>query len=109
MAILAWLSLLFIDLTRLFGELNGIHTAIAPEVSWALEIIFFILLYILYNNAINQYGNHDFISLIWKAASTGLVAGGVSLLIVVFYILLGDSGCPKTRFSSTSFTMSISA
>src|SRR5690606_39219207 len=90
-AVLAWLALLFTDLTRLFGELNQIHTAIAPEVSWALEIIFFILLYIFYNNAINRTGNYNFIGLIWKSASTGLVASGVSLLILFFYYLLDDS------------------
>jgi sigma-B regulation protein RsbU (phosphoserine phosphatase) len=94
-AVLAWLALLFTDLTRLFGELNQIHTAIAPEVSWALEIIFFILLYIFYNNAINTTGNYNFIGLIWKAASTGLVASGVSLLILFFYYLLDDSRLSK--------------
>jgi len=94
-AILAWLSLLFTDLTRLFGELNQIHTAIAPEVSWALEIFFFILIYIFYNNAINKTGNYNFIGLIWKAASTGLVAAGISGLIIFFYFLLDDSHLSK--------------
>lgn len=94
-AVLAWLALLFTDLTRLFGELNQIHTAIAPEVSWALEIIFFILLYIFYNNAINRTGNYNFIGLIWKSASTGLLASGVSLLILFFYYLLDGSRLSK--------------
>src|SRR5690606_13047311 len=94
-AILAWLSLLFTDLTRLFGELNQIHTAIAPEVSWALEIVFFILIYIFYNNAINKPGNYNFLGLIWKAASTALVALGISGLIIFFYYLLGDSRLSK--------------
>src|SRR5690554_4193556 len=94
-AILAWLSLLFTDLTRLFGELNQIHTAIAPELSWALEIVFFILIYIFYNNAINKTGNYNFIGLIWKAASTALVAAGVSGLIIFFYFLLQDSKLSK--------------
>lgn len=94
-AVLAWLALLFTDLTRLFGELNQIHTAIAPEVSWALEIIFFILLYIFYNNAINRKDNYNFIGLIWKSASTGLVASGVSLLILFFYYLLDGSRLSK--------------
>ncbi|MEX2593517.1 MAG: SpoIIE family protein phosphatase [Anditalea sp.] len=90
-AILAWLSLLFTDLIRLFGELNQIHTEIAPEISWSLEIIFFILLYIFYNNALNKAGSSHFIDLIWKSASTGLVATGVSVLILFFYYLLGDT------------------
>lgn len=94
-AVLAWLALLFTDLTRLFGELNQIHTAIAPEISWALEIIFFILLYIFYNNAINKNGHYNFIGLIWKAASTGLVAAGVSLIILFFYLLLDGSRLSK--------------
>lgn len=96
MAILVWLSLLFTDLTRLFGELNQINTAIAPEISWSLEIIFFILLYIFYNNSINKLGNYHFIDLIWKSASTGLLATGVSFIIWIFYeLLLGDSRLSK--------------
>src|SRR5690554_3179241 len=91
MAILAWLSLLFIDLIRLFGELNQMNTDIAPEISWLLEIVFFILLFIFYNNIINKSGSYNFIALIWKSASTGLVSTGVSLLILFFYYLLGDS------------------
>src|SRR5690606_26715212 len=94
-AVLAWLALLFTDLTRLFGELNQIHTAIAPEISWALEIIFFILLYIFYNNAINKNDHYNFIGLIWKAASTGLVAVVVSLIILLFYLLLDGSRLSK--------------
>lgn len=90
-ATLAWLSLLFIDLIRLFGELNQMNTHIAPEISWSLEIIFFILLFIFYSNNINKAGNYDFISLIWKSASTGLLAAGVSLFILFFYYLLGES------------------
>lgn len=95
MAILVWLSLLFIDLTRLFGELNHLHTAIAPEISWSLEITFFLLLYIFYNNAINKLGHYHFIDLIWRSASTGLIVSGVSFIIYLFYILLGDSRLSK--------------
>lgn len=91
LAILVWISLLLTDLMRLFGEINQIHTAVAPEISWSLEIIFFILLYIFYNNAINKSGNYNFIDLIWKSASTGLIASGVSFMIYIFYILLDDS------------------
>jgi serine phosphatase RsbU (regulator of sigma subunit) len=90
-AFLVWVSLLITDLIRLFGELNQINTEIVPEISWSLEIIFFILVYIFYNNAINKAGNAHFIDLIWKSASTGLVATGVSVLIIFFYYLLGDS------------------
>src|SRR5680860_1783873 len=90
-AILAWLSLLFTDLIRLFGELNQIPTEIDPDISWSLEIIFFILLYVIYNNAINKAASSNFIDLIWKSASTGLVATGVSVLILFFYYLLGES------------------
>lgn len=90
-AILTWLSLLFTDMIRLFGEVNRIPNDIAPEISWVLEIFFFILLYLYYNHAINKSGSHHFIHLIWKSASTGLAVLGIASAIELFYWLLDGS------------------
>jgi phosphoserine phosphatase RsbU/P len=43
LAILTWLALLLVDLIRVFGEINQMEDAIIPEITWILEIIFFIL------------------------------------------------------------------
>lgn len=88
LAALSWLALLFVDLIRIFGDINQMNAGIAPEVTWILEIIFFILVYIYFNDVINRSENNNFLDLIWRAASTGLIASGVSLLIMMFYNVL---------------------
>ncbi|WP_194776741.1 GAF domain-containing SpoIIE family protein phosphatase [Pararhodonellum marinum] len=90
-AILTWMALLFVDLVRLFGALNQMDSGMAPEISWALEIIFFILVFLFYRDAIQKNEGSNFLELIWKAASTGLIAMGISLLIGGFYYLMGES------------------
>jgi sigma-B regulation protein RsbU (phosphoserine phosphatase) len=90
-AILTWLALLFVDITRIFSSINQMESDVLPEISFILEIIFFITVYLFYNYQISKSENNDFLNLIWRGASTGLIASGVSLLISFFYTLLGDS------------------
>jgi sigma-B regulation protein RsbU (phosphoserine phosphatase) len=90
-AILTWLSLLFVDITRIFGMMNQIESGVAPEISYVLQVTFFIMVYLFFNYSISQNEKNDFLNLIWRGASTGLLALGISLLIRGFYAMLGDS------------------
>ncbi len=90
-AILTWFALLFVDITRIFGELNQINSGIAIEISYVLEILFFIVVYLFYNYSIENNENNNFLDLIWRGASTGLLATTVSLLIFYFYYILDDT------------------
>lgn len=90
-AILTWLSLLFVNLTRLFGTLNQMDTGVSGEVTWILQIIFFIMVYLFYNHNINRHEDPGFLNNIWKGTSTGLFAVGVAILTDFFYYLLGNS------------------
>lgn len=88
---LTWLGLLFVDLLRLFGKLNQMNLGIAEEITYTLEIIFFILVYLFYSRSIELNENNNFIQLIWRAASTGMMALGTSLLTRIFYVILGNT------------------
>ncbi|SNS08959.1 Stage II sporulation protein E (SpoIIE) [Belliella buryatensis] len=90
-AIMTWLSLLFVDITRLFGTVNQMESGIAPEISYILQVLFFIMVYLFYNYSINNSEKSNFLDLIWRGASTGIVATSVSIFISIFYYLLGDS------------------
>ncbi|MGY6741863.1 MAG: SpoIIE family protein phosphatase [Cecembia sp.] len=90
-AILAWLALVFVDITRIFGLMNQIESGVAPEVSYILQVAFFIMVYLFYNYSITKNERNEFLNLIWRGASTGLLALAISLLIRGFYGLLGDS------------------
>ena len=103
LAILVWLALLFVDLTRLFGAINDLNSGIAPEFTWILEILFFITVYGFYNYAINKDARNDFLNLIWRAASTGMFASAIFLLVQLFYILLGESRLADEPFLRNFF------
>jgi len=103
LAILVWLSLLFVDLVRLFGILNELESGIVKEITWVLEILFFLTVYLFYNYSINKNSQNDFLNLIWRAASTGIVAVFVSVMINLFYSLLGDSNLAKDPFLNNFF------
>jgi phosphoserine phosphatase RsbU/P len=89
-AILAWLALLFVDITRIFETVNRLEPNMAPQVSYVLEILFFITVYLFYNYSINKNEGLDFLDLIWRGASTGLLATSVALIINFFYQMLGE-------------------
>lgn len=98
LAILVWLALLFVDLVRLFGILNEIDSGIPSEFSLILEILFFLSVYSFYNYSINKNTQTDFLSLIWRAASTGIFSVGFFLLVSLLYRLLGESKLGQEPF-----------
>lgn len=90
-AILTWLALLFVDITRIFQSVNLMEDTLAPEISYILEVLFFILVYIFYNYSISKNENIDFLNLIWRGVSTGLLVTIISFGIKIFYMMLGES------------------
>ena len=48
LAILVWLALLLVDLVRIFGMINNLDSGVSEEVTWILEILFFIFIYLVY-------------------------------------------------------------
>jgi serine phosphatase RsbU (regulator of sigma subunit) len=103
LAILVWLALLFVDLVRLFGMINEINSGISDEITWILEILFFFTLYGFYNYSIGKNIQSDFLNLLWRAASTGIFASGIALLIELFYLSIGDSKLASELFLKNFF------
>jgi len=103
LAILVWLALLFVDLVRLFGIINQMNSGIATEITWILEILFFLTVYLFYKYSINKNSQSDFLNLIWRGASTGIFAVAVTLLIGFFYSSLGESRLATEPFLQNFF------
>ena len=103
LSILVWLSLLFVDLVRLFGIVNDLDSGIPEEITWILEIIFFFTIYGFYTYSIQANSQNDFLNLIWRAASTGIFAAAVALFIDGFYFLVGDSRLGSELFLRNFF------
>ncbi|KPQ13997.1 MAG: sigma-B regulation protein RsbU [Algoriphagus marincola HL-49] len=103
LSILIWLSLLFVDLVRLFGEINDLNSGIAPAVTWTLEILFFLSVYLFYTQNFQQNANNEFLNLIWRSSSTGIFASAAFLIIQLFYLFLGDSNLAEEPFLKNFF------
>ena len=103
LSILVWLALLFVDLVRIFGIINSLESGISSEITWILEILFFFTLYFFYSHNLEKNKQKDFLNLIWRAASTGLFATVVALLIELFYFTLGESKLGDEPFLKNFF------
>lgn len=91
LAILVWLALLLVDLVRIFGMINNLDSGVSEEVTWILEILFFIFIYLVYRRIFWKNKQSDFLTLIWRGVSTGLFAASAGLLTEGFYLALGES------------------
>lgn len=91
LAILVWLALVLVDLVRIFGMINNLDSGVSEEVTWILEILFFIFVYLVYRRIFWKNKQSDFLTLIWRGVSTGLFAAAAGLLTELFYLVLGES------------------
>ncbi len=92
LAFFSWIFLLLVDSIRIFGEVNQMDVGVSPQLTHVLEIIFFILVYIFFNDNINKQQNNRFLNLIWRAASTGLVASAFFVASFLFReVLMADT------------------
>jgi phosphoserine phosphatase RsbU/P len=103
LSILVWLALLFVDLVRIFGIINSLDSGITNEITWILEILFFFTVYFFYTYNIEKNKQKDFLSLIWRAALTGIFATVAALLIELFYYSLGESKLATEPFLKNFF------
>jgi phosphoserine phosphatase RsbU/P len=103
LAILVWLALLFVDLVRIFGILNQLDSGISEEITWTLEILFFISLYAFYSYSIGKNTQTDFLSLLWRGSTTGLIASSIGLFTELIYFLLGESKMASEPFLKNFF------
>ncbi|MDA1267759.1 MAG: SpoIIE family protein phosphatase [Bacteroidetes bacterium] len=102
-AILVWLALLLVDLVRIFGTINNLDSGISEEVTWILEILFSIFVYLVYRHNFWKNRHSDFLTLIWRGTSTGLLAASAGLLTELIYLAFGDSKIGTDPFLKNVF------
>ena len=102
-AILAWTALVIVDLVRIFALINNLDSGIAEEITWALELLFFLSLFLLYRYIFIKHRQADFLTLIWRGVSAGLFAAGAGLLTELIYFALGDSKIGSEPFLKNIF------
>ena len=103
LAIIVWLALVLVDLVRIFGMINNLDSGISEEVTWILEILFFIFVYLVYRRIFWKTRQSDFLTLIWRGVSNGLFAAAAGLLTVLFYLAFGESKIGTDPFLKNVF------
>lgn len=103
LAILVWLALVLVDLVRIFGMINNLESGISEEVTWILEILFFLFVYLVYRHIFWKNRNGDFLTLIWRGVSTGLFAAASGLLTELIYLAFGESKIGTDPFLNNIF------
>ena len=103
LGIATWLSLLVSDLISLFGIRNTGVGIIPDEVHTLLMGLFFVAVFFYYRAITGRAERFNFIDLLWRVFATGLLATIVSLIIRLFYSLLGTSPLADNIFLFSFF------
>ncbi len=103
LGIVSWLALLATDLLMLFGDVNNVRSGVPVELRIALLEIFFIALFFYYKFITGRAEKVNFIDLLWRVFATGLIATMVSLTILLFFRLLGNSRLTENVFLISFF------
>lgn len=90
-ATIAWLVLLFSDITILFSSLQGLHPDVPMWLPRVMLGIYIVSLYYYYKLRIELDDSLNFTDLLWKVFATGLIATVVSLGFRLLVFLLGKS------------------
>jgi serine phosphatase RsbU (regulator of sigma subunit) len=83
--------------------INNLDSGISEEVTWILEILFFIFVYLVYRRIFWKTRQSDFLTLIWRGVSNGLFAAAAGLLTELIYLALGESKIGTDPFLKNVF------
>ncbi|MFP4089492.1 MAG: SpoIIE family protein phosphatase, partial [Cyclobacteriaceae bacterium] len=99
----SWLALVVSDLIALFGQMTNMRPGISSELRLGLLSLFFISLFFYYKYITGRAERVNFIDLLWRVFATGLLATIVSMTILLFYNLLGQSSLAKNNLLRSFF------
>ena len=83
--------------------INQMDSGISDEITWILEILFFFTLYSFFSFTIEKKHQGDFLNLIWRGASTGLIASAVGGFTELVYFSFGESKIGSEPFLKNFF------
>ena len=94
-ATIAWLILVFSDVTILFSDVKGLQPDVPLWLPRVMLDLYVICLYYYYKLSIEHDEGLNFTDLLWKVFATGLVATVISLAIRFGLFLLGNAKLPS--------------
>jgi len=90
-SIIAWLTLLFSDITVLFSNLQGLQPDVPLWLPRMMLAAYIICLYYYYKFRIELDDSLNFTDLLWKVFATGLITTVVSLIFRLLVFMLGNT------------------
>jgi hypothetical protein len=90
-ATVAWLVMVFSDVTVLFSDLKGLTPDIPVWLPKVMLDLYVISLYYYYKFKIERDESLNFTDLLWRVFATGLVATVLSLSLRLLDFLLGST------------------
>jgi phosphoserine phosphatase RsbU/P len=90
-SIIAWLVLVFSDITVLFSDMKGLPPGVPIWLPRVMLDLFIISLFYYYKYRVERDESLNFTDLLWKVFATGLIATVVSLVFRLIASLLGTT------------------
>jgi len=90
-SVIAWLTLLFSDITILFSNLQGLQPDVPLWLPRVMLGAYIVCLYYYYKFRIELDDSLNFTDLLWKVFATGLITTVVSLVFRLIVFMLGKS------------------
>jgi serine phosphatase RsbU (regulator of sigma subunit) len=90
-ASVAWLVLLFSDITVLFSSIQGVQPDVPTWLPRVMLGVFIVFLFYYYKFRIELDDSLNFTDLLWKVFATGLITTVISLVFRLLVFLLGST------------------
>ncbi len=90
-SILAWLTLLFSDITVLFSNMQGLQPDVPVWLPRVMLGAYVVCLYYYYKFRIELDDSLNFTDLLWKVFATGLITTVISLVFRLLVFMLGKT------------------
>ena len=90
-SVIAWLTLLFSDVTVLFSNLQGLQPDVPLWLPRVMLAAYIVCLYYYYKFRIELDDTLNFTDLLWKVFATGLITTVVSLVFRLLVFMLGNT------------------
>ncbi|MBS1951955.1 MAG: Serine phosphatase RsbU, regulator of sigma subunit [Cytophagales bacterium] len=88
-SMVAWLILLFSDVTVLFSSMQGLQPDVPEWMPRLMLMAFVICLFYYYKLRVERDDSLNFTDLLWKVFATGLITTVISLVLRLLVFLLG--------------------
>ncbi len=90
-ASIAWLVMVFADITVLFNDIKGLTPDVPPWLPRVMLDLYVIFIFYYYKFKIERDESLNFTDLLWRVFATGLVATVISLALRLLDFLLGST------------------